>query len=387
MADSQIASLFMTPEMYQQAQDAQALERANAFAQLDPLQRAAQSMYYGGYQAGNAIAGALGGQDPMLQQLSAVQNVVKQIDPNDPNSLKNITIDTGILKFTADLSAFINPMYWNLIDHNIALITFTPDSISDSAAVNYLPNRYSKNFVGAPYFPTQFTLSNQLLNYGTWGMNANNYLMYNYTDVNQGNGIVEINIKLAKFPQFVNKFIQYLQAIYTSTIAPINDYQLKLIIDGTGSQFTVNNNTYYSDVVLIKKTDGVMNPVSKCYEILTMWIFNCNNNNITVSPVIESSNNITANNVQNVSYNGGEIDLANQFANNGIINTLRGVNSGDIIAKPITNLTENPYSQTMFSLPAGKIIKVSISGSIKFTSPLKNLCEPTHNRLGKSSTH
>ena len=48
-------------------------------------------------------------------------------------------------------------------------------------------------------------------------------------------------------------------------------------------------------VVLIKKTDGVMNPVSKCYEILTMWILNCNNNNITVSPVIESSNNITAN--------------------------------------------------------------------------------------------
>ena len=68
MADSQIASLFMTPEMYQQAQNAQALERANAFAQLDPLQRAAQSMYYGGYQAGNAIAGALGAQDPALQR-------------------------------------------------------------------------------------------------------------------------------------------------------------------------------------------------------------------------------------------------------------------------------------------------------------------------------
>lgn len=87
MADSQIASLFMTPEMYQQAQNEQALARANQFAQLDPLQRAAQSMYYGGYQAGNAIAGALGGQDPMLQQLSAVQGVMKQIDPNDPNSL------------------------------------------------------------------------------------------------------------------------------------------------------------------------------------------------------------------------------------------------------------------------------------------------------------
>lgn len=87
MADSQIASLFMTPELYQQAQNAQALERATAFAQLDPLQRAAQSQYMGGYQLGNALGGALGGQDPMLQQLSAVQNVVKQIDPNDPNSL------------------------------------------------------------------------------------------------------------------------------------------------------------------------------------------------------------------------------------------------------------------------------------------------------------
>lgn len=88
MADSQIASLFMTPEMYQQAQNAQALERANAFAQLDPLQRAAQSMYYGGYQAGNAIGGALGAQDPQMQLASLRQSVLKGVDQADAGSLR-----------------------------------------------------------------------------------------------------------------------------------------------------------------------------------------------------------------------------------------------------------------------------------------------------------
>ena len=87
MADSQIASLFATPEMYQQAQNAQALERANAFAQLDPLQRAAQSMYYGGYQAGNAIAGALGAQDPQMQALTARKQIAQQIDWTKPESI------------------------------------------------------------------------------------------------------------------------------------------------------------------------------------------------------------------------------------------------------------------------------------------------------------
>lgn len=89
MADntSQIAGLFMTPEMYQQQQNQNALASFAKQAEMDPFQRATMSNMYGGYQLGNALAGALGGQDPMLQQLSAVQGVMKGVDPNDPRSL------------------------------------------------------------------------------------------------------------------------------------------------------------------------------------------------------------------------------------------------------------------------------------------------------------
>ena len=88
MADSQIASLFMTPELYQQAQNEQAMARATAFAQLDPLQRAAQSQYMGGYQLGNALGGALGAQDPQMQLASLRQSVLKGVDQADAGSLR-----------------------------------------------------------------------------------------------------------------------------------------------------------------------------------------------------------------------------------------------------------------------------------------------------------
>ena len=84
---SQIAGLFMTPEMYQQEMNNQAFTRAATLAKMDPFEAAKTSLGYGGYQLGNVIAGALGGQDPMLQQLTAVQGVMKQVNPNDPRSL------------------------------------------------------------------------------------------------------------------------------------------------------------------------------------------------------------------------------------------------------------------------------------------------------------
>lgn len=89
MADntSQIAGLFMTPEMYQQEQNNAALGRFAKMAEMDPFARANTALMYGGYQAGNALAGALGVQDPIMQQLSAVNSVIKQTNPNDPSSL------------------------------------------------------------------------------------------------------------------------------------------------------------------------------------------------------------------------------------------------------------------------------------------------------------
>lgn len=89
MADntSQIAGLFMTPELYQQQRDLAAQQQFATMAQMDPLARANAAIMYGGYQLGNALGGALGAQDPMMQQLSAVNAIMKQTNPNDPASL------------------------------------------------------------------------------------------------------------------------------------------------------------------------------------------------------------------------------------------------------------------------------------------------------------
>lgn len=87
MAESSIAGLFQDPLLYQQAQDQAAFKRFAELAQLDPLQQAQASLMYGGYQAGGALGRALGGEDPMLQQLSAVQGIMKGVNPNDPRSL------------------------------------------------------------------------------------------------------------------------------------------------------------------------------------------------------------------------------------------------------------------------------------------------------------
>ena len=89
MADntSQIAGLFMTPELYQQQQDQQALAQAAQLAQLTPEQRANTLLGLGGYKAVGGISQALGVQDPMLQILSARKSVLQNVNPNDPRSL------------------------------------------------------------------------------------------------------------------------------------------------------------------------------------------------------------------------------------------------------------------------------------------------------------
>lgn len=89
MADntSQIAGLFMTPEFYQQQQDLAAQKRFNEAAQMDPLARANAAIMYGGYKLGNALGGALGAQDPMMQAMALRNGVAKQIDWTDPESI------------------------------------------------------------------------------------------------------------------------------------------------------------------------------------------------------------------------------------------------------------------------------------------------------------
>lgn len=88
MADSIVGGLFgMTPESYQAQQNQQALAQSEQLGQLDPFALARTGLIYGGRQIGGAIAGALGGGDPQLQLISARNAVMREIDPNNPESL------------------------------------------------------------------------------------------------------------------------------------------------------------------------------------------------------------------------------------------------------------------------------------------------------------
>ena len=87
MATSEILGLFTSPQQYQQNQLAQFQNRAFQEVQLSPFQQAALGARTAGFQLGQGIGGALGGQDPQLQLISARNAIFSRTDPNDPNSL------------------------------------------------------------------------------------------------------------------------------------------------------------------------------------------------------------------------------------------------------------------------------------------------------------
>lgn len=82
--DSIMGGLFgITPEGYQQQQNQQALRQSAELAQLDPMARARTGIMYGA----NRLVGALGGQDPQLQKISAIQSLGQQFDVTTPEGL------------------------------------------------------------------------------------------------------------------------------------------------------------------------------------------------------------------------------------------------------------------------------------------------------------
>lgn len=87
MATDSILGLFTTPEQYQQAQQQAFNNRAFQAAQLDPSQLANFYAMQAGYGAGRSLAGILGTEDPMLQMQTMRNNVVKQIDWTNPESI------------------------------------------------------------------------------------------------------------------------------------------------------------------------------------------------------------------------------------------------------------------------------------------------------------
>jgi len=83
---SDILGLFTTPQQYQQNQLAQFQNRAFQEVQLNPFQQAALGARTAGYQLGQGVGGALGGQDPQLQKIAQRQQILGMIDPSNPDS-------------------------------------------------------------------------------------------------------------------------------------------------------------------------------------------------------------------------------------------------------------------------------------------------------------
>ena len=75
----------MQRALYQQKQNEAMQAQAMQYARLDPMQQAQYSLYMGGQQLGGAIGGALGGKDPQLQMIGLQQQILKELDPSNPN--------------------------------------------------------------------------------------------------------------------------------------------------------------------------------------------------------------------------------------------------------------------------------------------------------------
>lgn len=87
---SDILGLFTSPQQYQQNQLAQVQNRAFQEVQLSPFQQAALGARTAGYQLGQGIGGALGGQDPQLQLIARRQQLLSQLDQSDPASFARV---------------------------------------------------------------------------------------------------------------------------------------------------------------------------------------------------------------------------------------------------------------------------------------------------------
>jgi hypothetical protein len=84
-----VQSLFgVTPEIYQQSQQARADQQALQYAQLTPFQQANFAIGRGATMLGGAAGRALGGEDPELARISMRQQIARQLNPNDPASIQ-----------------------------------------------------------------------------------------------------------------------------------------------------------------------------------------------------------------------------------------------------------------------------------------------------------
>jgi hypothetical protein len=83
-----VQSLFgVTPEMYQQSQQARIDQQAMQYARLSPFEQANYAIGRGANMLGGAIGRGLGGEDPELARITARQQISGQINYADPASI------------------------------------------------------------------------------------------------------------------------------------------------------------------------------------------------------------------------------------------------------------------------------------------------------------
>jgi hypothetical protein len=86
-----VAGLFgMTPEMYQSQQYQQDLKKGYELAQLTPGAAAQASLMASVGQLGRGFAGALGIEDPQMKKMSQRNQLLQQLDLNDPESFVSL---------------------------------------------------------------------------------------------------------------------------------------------------------------------------------------------------------------------------------------------------------------------------------------------------------
>lgn len=83
-----VQSLFgLTPDMYEQSQQAQADARALQYARLSPFEQANYNIGRGASMLGGAIGRSLGGEDPERRKIQLQQQLLSGIDLSDPKAL------------------------------------------------------------------------------------------------------------------------------------------------------------------------------------------------------------------------------------------------------------------------------------------------------------
>ena len=80
----------LTPEMYGQQQRTSALSEGIRLAQLDPAARGQAMIYAGARGLGDVIGGALGAVDPQMIKMSQRNQLLQQLDVNNPDSFVTI---------------------------------------------------------------------------------------------------------------------------------------------------------------------------------------------------------------------------------------------------------------------------------------------------------